>query len=121
MVSTRENRKSALLPVLVFSIWMPDTAFVFAEKDAIGTTPAPYAPDQKPGPTWPPTSSCVIGVVVPIPTLPLPCCSTNCEPPMVKPWPEAMVEVPVVEVALKNAKVGVEVEMMLPNAFVARS
>ena len=33
-----------------------------------------------------------------IPTLPLPCCTTNCEPPMVKPWPAAMVEVPVVPV-----------------------
>ena len=42
-----------------------------------------------------------LGAAVPIPTFPLPCCTTNCEEPMVNPWPVAMVEVPVVEVAVK--------------------
>src|SRR3989338_4470566 len=34
------------------------------------------------------------GLVVPMPTLPLPCCRTNCEPPIVNPCPPAMVVVP---------------------------
>ena len=41
----------------------------------------------------------VAGVVVPTPIFPQPCCTTNCVPPIVKPWPEAMVVVPVVFVS----------------------
>src|SRR3989344_8366072 len=46
----------------------------------------------------------LFGVVVPIPTFPLPCCRTNCEVPMVKPWPLAIVEVPDVCVAARSPK-----------------
>ena len=31
---------------------------------------------------------------MPMPTRPLDCCRTNCEPPIVKPWPVAIVDVP---------------------------
>ena len=38
--------------------------------------------------------SLAYGEVVPSPRLPLPCWRTNCDEPMVKPWPVAMVVVP---------------------------
>ena len=38
--------------------------------------------------------SLAYGEVVPSPTLPLPCWRTNCDEPMVKPWPVAIVVVP---------------------------
>ena len=52
---------------------------------------------------------------MPIPTLPLPCCTTNCEPPTVKPWPEAMVVVPVVPVKLPACADKVPVSVKLPT------
>ena len=50
------------------------------------------------------------GEVVPIPMFPLPCWTTNCELPMVNPWPVARVVVPVVP-----ESVSVEPPVMRPD------
>jgi hypothetical protein len=54
--------------------------------------------------TSPFTSSAYARLVVPIPMLPLPCCTTNCDPPTANPWPLATVVVPVVLVNAPRPK-----------------
>jgi hypothetical protein len=55
------------------------------------------------------------GLDVPIPTFPLPCCTTNCEPPTVNPCPAAIVVVPEVPVNAPLAKTPTPVEVKLPT------
>ena len=54
-----------------------------------------------------------------MPTEPEFCCTTNCDVPIVRP-PVEMVDVAVVDVALKLPKVGVLVPMTTPLPFVER-
>src|SRR5574343_714839 len=63
------------------------------------------------------TSSFCEGELVPTPTFPLFCCTTNCEVPTAKP-PVEIVDVAVVDVALKLPNVGVVVAVITPDAFV---
>ena len=59
------------------------------------------------------TSSFVWGLAVPTPTFPLPCWRTNCELPMVNPWPDASVVVPLVLVNCPRPKYPVPLAVML--------
>src|SRR3989344_8952833 len=56
------------------------------------------------------------GAVVPMPTLPLPCWTTNCESPTVNPCPDAIVVVPVVPVMARDPVVVAPPEMVSPVA-----
>lgn len=73
-------------------------------------TPTPRPPVRYSLPTRP---RVVEGEVVPMPTFPLPCCTTNCEEPTVKPWPEAIVVVPDVLVNCPRPKYPVPLAVML--------
>lgn len=66
------------------------------------------------------TCSADLGDDVPTPTKPLFCCTTSWDVPTASP-PVEMVDVAVVDVALKLPKVGVDVATMFPDASVDRS
>ena len=78
-------------------------AAVTLPEASVVSVPAPKLEKR----TVPVVESCAVGVVVPIPTFPLPCCNTNCEEPMVKPWPLAIVVVPLVEENAPRGEVSV--------------
>src|SRR3989338_8860526 len=69
-------------------------------------------------PLPPETWNSSLGLAVPIPTFPLPCCKTNCEPPMVKPWPLAIEVVPVVPVIARKPVVVAPPKIVRPVACV---
>ncbi len=72
--------------------------------------PTPSPPVRYCDPTIP---RFVEGEVVPMPIFPLPCCTTNCEEPTVKPWPLATVVVPLVFVNCPRPKYPVPLAVML--------
>src|SRR3989344_2147392 len=71
-----------------------------------------------------PMSRPLVGAAVPMPTRPDDSCTTNCEPPTVKPCPLAMVVVPLVVVNCPRPKYPIPLEVMFvvdaPPAAVKR-